>query len=52
MYYVNTVEVMQLFRAYLEEYNGMITKETAIDALRDAIDIAECTWIYKEGEEE
>ena len=50
MYYVNPFEVMQLFRAYLEEYKEMITKKTAIDELQDALDSAECEWIDKEGE--
>lgn len=50
MYYVNPSEVMRLFKAYLEEYKGMITKETALDELQDALDSAECEWIDKEGE--
>lgn len=50
MYYVNPSEVMRLFKAYLKEYKGMITKETAIDELQDALDNAECEWIDKDGE--
>ena len=50
MYYVNPSEVMRLFKAYLEEYKGMLTKETATDELQDALDSAECEWIDKEGE--
>ena len=50
MYYVNPSEVMRLFKAYLEEYKGMITKGTAIDELQDALDSAECEWIDKDGE--
>ena len=50
MYYVNPSEVMRLFKDYLEEYKRMITKETALDELQDALDSAECEWIDKEGE--
>ena len=50
MYYVNPSEVMRLFKAYLEEYKEMITTETAIDELQDALDSAECEWIDKDGE--
>ncbi len=50
MYYVNPSEVMRLFKAYLEEYKGMITTETAIEELQDALDNAECEWIDKEDE--
>lgn len=46
MYYVNPNEVMRLFKAYLEEYKiEMITKETAIEELQDALDSAEREWI-------
>lgn len=50
MYYVNPSEVMRLFKAYLEEYKGMITKEKVIDELQDALDSAECEWVETEGE--
>ena len=50
MNYVNPSEVMRLFKKYLEEYKGMITKDTALDELQDALDSAECEWIDKEGE--
>lgn len=50
MYYVNPSEVMRLFRTYLKEYKGMITTETAIEELQDALDSAECEWIDKDGE--
>lgn len=46
MFYVNPNEVMRLFKAYLEEYKiEMITKETAIEELQDALDSAEREWI-------
>ena len=45
-----TSDVLRLFKAYLEEYKWMITKETAIDELQDALDSAECEWIDKDGE--
>ena len=45
MFYVNPCEVMRLFKAYLEEYKvEMITKETAIEELQDALDNAEREW--------
>ena len=50
MYYVNPSEVMRLFKAYLEEYNDMLSKEAAIDELQDALDSAECQWVEAEGE--
>lgn len=50
MYYVNPSEVMRLFKAYLSEYGDMISKETAIDELQDALDSAECELIEKEGD--
>jgi hypothetical protein len=50
MYYVNPSEVMRLFKAYLEEYKDMLSKEAAIDELQDALDSAECQWVEAEGE--
>ena len=50
MCYVNPSEVMRLFKAYLEEYGDMLSKESAIDELQDALDSAECQWIETEGE--
>ena len=50
MFYVNPNEVMRLFKTYLEEYKGMITKETAIEELQDALDSAEREWVEQEGE--
>lgn len=49
MYYVNPSEVMRLFKAYLEEYKDMLSKESAIDELQDALDSAECQWVEAEG---
>lgn len=51
MYYVNPSEVMRLFKAYLEEYGDTLSKESAIEELKDALDSAECQWIETEGEE-
>lgn len=51
MYYVNPSEVMRLFKKYLEEYDDMLSKESAIDELQDALDSAECQWVEQEGEE-
>ena len=48
MYYVNPSEVMRLFKAYLEEYKDMLSKESAIDKLQDAIDSAESQWVEVE----
>lgn len=45
VYYVNSLDVMRLFKAYLEDYKGMLSKETAIEELQDALDSAECEWI-------
>lgn len=50
MYYVNPSEVMRLFKTYLEEYEDMLSKESAIDELQDALDSAECQWVEAEGE--
>lgn len=51
MYYVNPNEVMRLFNAYLKEYKlDMITKESVIEELQDALDSAESEWIEKDGE--
>lgn len=50
MYYVNPSEVMRLFKAYLEEYKDMLSKEAAIDELQDALDNAECQWVEAEEE--
>ena len=50
MYYVNPSEVMRLFKDYLEEYKGMITKETAIEELQEALGSVECEWIDKDGD--
>ena len=51
MYYVNPSEVMRLFKEYLKEYGDMLSKESAIDELQDALDSAECQWIETEGDE-
>ncbi len=45
MYYVNPNEVLKLFTAYIEEYGHVISKDTAIEELQDALDNAECEWI-------
>lgn len=50
MYYVNPSEVMRLFKVYLSEYGDMISKETAIDELQDALDSADCELIENDGE--
>lgn len=50
MYYVNPSEVMTLFKTYLEEYKDMLSKESAIDELQDALDGAECQWVEAEDE--
>ena len=52
MYYVNPSEVMRLFKAYLEEYKDMLSKEAAIDELQDALDNAECQWVEADSPEE
>lgn len=43
--YVNPSEVMRLFVTYLEAYDEIISKETVINELQDALDSAECEWI-------
>lgn len=48
MYYVNPSEVMRLFKKYLEEYGDVLTRDTAISELGDALDSAECQWIETE----
>ena len=48
MYYVNPSEVMRLFKKYLEEYKDMLSKESAIEELQDALDSAECEWVEAE----
>lgn len=50
MYFVNPKDVMRLFKAYLDEYPGLISKETAKDELQDALDDAECEWVETENE--
>lgn len=51
MYFVNPKDVMRLFTAYIDEYNGgLISKETAKEELQDALDSAECEWVEKEDE--
>lgn len=51
MYYVNPHDVMRLFTAYIDEYNGgLISKETAKEELQDALDSAECEWVETENE--
>lgn len=50
MYYVNPSEVMRLFKAYLEEYGDVLSKESAIEELQDALDSAECRRVEAEGE--
>lgn len=48
MYYVNPEDVMRLFKVYLKDYGPMISKETAIEELKDALDSAEMEWIHRE----
>ena len=48
MHYVNAEEVMQLFRKYVEAYNGLISKEIAYEELENALDSANGVYV-KEG---
>ena len=50
MYYVNPSEVMKLFKAYLEEYGDMLSKDSAINELGDALASAECRRVETEDE--
>lgn len=50
MYYVNPSDVMKKFKRYLEDYGEMISKESAVEELQDALDSAECQWIDEESE--
>jgi hypothetical protein len=52
MYFVNPKDVMRLFKSYLEDYHyiDLISKETAIKELKDALDSAEMEWIEREDE--
>ena len=50
MYFVNPEDVMRKFKDYLEEYEGLISKETAIEELEDALDSAEIEWIDRDDE--
>jgi hypothetical protein len=52
MYFVNPEEVMRLFKAYVEVYNGLISKEIAYKELENALDSAEGMWIKKEESDE
>lgn len=51
MYFVNPEDVMRAFKSYLEDYGDMISKETAIEELKDALDSAEMEWIDREDGE-
>ena len=48
MCYVNSEQVMQLFRKYVEAYNGLISKEIAYEELENALNSAESVYV-KEG---
>lgn len=50
MYFVNPEDVMRLFKTYVENYNGLISKEIAYEELENALDSAEGMWIKKEDE--
>ena len=52
MYFVNQEDVMRLFKSYLEDYHlcDLISKETAIEELKDALDSAEMEWIERGDE--
>ena len=50
MYFVNPEDVMRLFESYVEEYGDMISKESAIEELKDALDSAEMEWIDRGDE--
>lgn len=52
MYYVNPSDVMRLFKAYLEEYGDMLSKDSAINELEDALTSAECRRVEAEGKDE
>lgn len=52
MYYVNPKDVMHNFKSYLSEYADLISKETAIEELKDALDNADIEWIDKGDDEE
>ena len=41
MKYMNPSDVMEYFIEYLEDYGSMISKESAIEELKDALDSAE-----------
>ena len=47
MHYVNAEEVMQLFRKYVEAYNGLISKEIAYEELENALESAEVERLEK-----
>lgn len=51
MYYVNPSKVLMLFKAYLEEYGDMLSKDSAINELEDALASAECQWVETEDKE-
>lgn len=52
MYYVNPSDVMRLFKAYLEEYGDMLSKDSAINELEDALTSAECRRAKTENDNE
>ena len=45
MYYVNPHDVLKLFTDYIAEYGEVISRNTVINELKDALDSAECEWI-------
>lgn len=50
MYFVNPEDVMRKFRTYLEDYHGLISKETAIEELQDALDSAEMELVERDDD--
>lgn len=50
MYYVNPKEVLKLFTAYIEEYGDTLSRDEAIEELRNALDDAECEWIGEDDD--
>jgi hypothetical protein len=50
MYFVNPKDVIRAFKSYLEDYGDMISKESAIEELKDALNSAKMEWIDRENE--
>jgi hypothetical protein len=50
MCFVNPEDVMRLFKTYLEDYKGLISKEVAIENLEDALDSAEMRLVERDDD--